>query len=45
MKNKEYDTVEADPKFHSKIVERVKLDTPSIQIHDRSFSGWVQTLQ
>ena len=29
MKNKQYDTVETDPKSHGKIVERVKIDTPS----------------
>jgi hypothetical protein len=45
MKNKQYDTVETDPKSHSKIVEIVKIDTPSIHIHDRSFSGLFQTLQ
>ena len=45
MKNKQHDTVETDPKSHSKIVERVKIDTPSIHIHDRSLSGLVQTLQ
>jgi hypothetical protein len=28
MKNKQYDTVETDPQPHSKIVERVKIDTP-----------------
>jgi hypothetical protein len=45
MKNKQYDTVETDPQSHSKIVERVKIDTPSIHIHDRSLSGLVQILQ
>ena len=29
MKNKQYDTVKTDPKSHSKIVERVKIDTHS----------------
>ena len=29
MKNKQYDTVETDTKSHSKIVERVKIDTHS----------------
>jgi hypothetical protein len=29
MKNKQYDTVETDPKSHSNIVERVTIDTPS----------------
>jgi hypothetical protein len=29
MKNKQYDTVETDPQSHSKIVERVTIDTPS----------------
>ena len=44
MKNKQYDTVETDPKSYSKIVERVKIDTPNTYIHDRSCSGLVQTL-
>ena len=29
MKIKQYDTVETDPKSHSKIVKRVKIDTHS----------------
>ena len=45
MKNKLYDTIETDPQSHSKIVERVKIDTPSIHILDRSFLGLVQTIQ
>jgi hypothetical protein len=45
LKNKQYDTVETDPQSHSNIVERVKIDTPSIQIHDRSFSVLIQKLQ
>ena len=32
MKNKEYHTVETIPKLNIKIVERGKIDTPSIQI-------------
>ena len=28
MKNKQYDTDETDPESHSKIVKRVKIDTP-----------------
>jgi hypothetical protein len=45
MKNKQYDTVETDPQSHSKIVERVKIDTPRTQIHDRSCSVLIQKLQ
>ena len=42
---KQYDTVETDPQSHSKIVKRVKIHTPSIHIHDRSFLGLFQTIQ
>jgi hypothetical protein len=38
MKNKQYDTVETDPKSHRKIVERVTIDTPKyMTVH---FQAW-----
>jgi hypothetical protein len=43
--SEQYDTIETDPQSHNKIVERFTIDTPSLHIHDRSFSGLFQTIQ
>jgi hypothetical protein len=38
MKNKKYHTVGTISKSNVKIVERVKIDAPDIQLHERSLS-------
>jgi len=42
MKTKKYHTVGTMPKPHSKIVERIKIDTTNTQIHGLSLS-WLGT--
>ena len=42
MKIKTCHTVETVPKSNIKIVKRCKIDTPNLQIHDRSLS-WLGT--
>ena len=44
IKNIKYHTVVTLLKCNRKIIERNKIDTPNIQIHD-CFPGLVQTLQ
>ena len=45
MKNKKYHTVGTIPKSNIKIIERGKIDTTNIQIHDSHFPGLVWVLQ
>ena len=45
MKNKKYHTVGTVLKSIRKIIGRGKIDTLNIQIHGRSMSGFLQSLQ
>jgi len=45
MKNKKYHTVKTVPNSYRKIVEKSKIDTSDMQIHDPHFPGLVQAHQ
>ena len=45
MKSKKYHTVKTVPNSYRKILEKSKIDTSDMQIHDPHFPGLVQALQ